>query len=64
MNYPILSELFAKNSNLNINLEEKDNPTCWIKEIQQLLNDKGFNAGGVDGVAGPNTLRALIFSIQ
>ena len=59
MNYPILSELFAKNSNLNINLEEKDNPTSWIKEIQQLLNDKGFNAGGVDGVAGPNTLRAL-----
>ena len=59
MSYPVLSELFDKNSNLNINLEEKDNPISWIKEIQQLLNDKGFNAGLVDGIAGPNTLRAL-----
>ena len=59
MSYPILSKLFDKNSNLNINLEEKDNPISWIKEIQQLLNAKGFNAGSVDGIAGPNTLRAL-----
>ena len=59
MNFPILSELFEKNPNLNINLEEKDNPVSWIKEIQQMLNDKGFNAGVVDGIAGPNTLRAL-----
>ena len=59
MNYLILNELFIKNPNLNINLEEKDNPISWIKEIQQLLNDKGFNAGKVDGIAGPNTLRAL-----
>ena len=59
MNHPILSELFNKNPHLNINLEEKDNPISWIKEIQKLLNDKGFNAGTVDGIAGPNTLNAL-----
>lgn len=30
-----------------------------ISEIQQILNDKGFNAGAIDGIAGPQTLKAL-----
>src|SRR5579859_2692601 len=30
-----------------------------VSEAQQALNDKGFNAGPVDGVAGPKTQAAL-----
>jgi peptidoglycan hydrolase-like protein with peptidoglycan-binding domain len=30
-----------------------------IRSVQQALNDKGFNAGAVDGVMGPHTQHAL-----
>jgi hypothetical protein len=29
-----------------------------IREAQTLLNEQGYNAGGVDGIAGPNTVAA------
>jgi peptidoglycan hydrolase-like protein with peptidoglycan-binding domain len=30
-----------------------------IRSVQQALNDKGFNAGAVDGIMGPHTRQAL-----
>lgn len=30
-----------------------------VRELQKILNDKGFNAGSVDGVIGPRTQQAL-----
>lgn len=59
MSYPLLMELFQEKPDFVIDLESKDLPKSWIKEIQTLLNNKGFNAGEVDGIVGPNTLKAL-----
>jgi murein DD-endopeptidase MepM/ murein hydrolase activator NlpD len=54
----VLKDFFKENPNATIDLETISDKAL-IKEIQELLNDKGFNAGDIDGIVGRNTLNAL-----
>jgi murein DD-endopeptidase MepM/ murein hydrolase activator NlpD len=54
--YPKLLEVIDKNQTVDLT-DTKDR--ALIAELQELLNSKGFDAGEVDGIAGPRTLAAL-----
>lgn len=47
--------------NININTAESDQLVAmeFIKTLQSALNNRGFNAGVVDGVVGPQTIEAI-----
>ena len=52
-------ELFSiYRTNTTVDITETENKAL-IMEVQRVLNEKGFNAGEVDGIAGPKTLKAL-----
>jgi murein DD-endopeptidase MepM/ murein hydrolase activator NlpD len=54
----LLTDFFEKNPEATINLQQVNRKEI-IAEIQLLLNQKGFNAGEVDGIVGEKTLKAL-----
>ena len=54
----LLRDFFKENPNATIDLETISDKAL-IKEIQELLNDKGFNAGEIDGIVATNNLNAL-----
>lgn len=52
--------LEAKERNLPIRIfVTRRAQTSLVKDIQILLNEQGFNAGDVDGLAGPDTFKAI-----
>lgn len=59
--YPLLSEFFDSNpsSPPTIDLDSSQLNKPFVREIQRLLKDKGFEPGEIDGIVGENTLRAL-----
>jgi murein DD-endopeptidase MepM/ murein hydrolase activator NlpD len=54
--YPILSGVIEENKTIDLS-ETTDR--AFVRELQTLLNSKGFDAGEADGIAGPKTLAAL-----
>lgn len=59
--YPLLSEFFAPDTSLpaTIDLDSFQLDRPFVREIQRLLKDKGFDPGEIDGIVGKNTRRAL-----
>jgi peptidoglycan hydrolase-like protein with peptidoglycan-binding domain len=52
--------LFAVSSTAAMaNISSSLSDTSNVRELQQALNDKGFDAGAVDGKAGPQTKAAI-----
>ena len=56
LKYPLLLEEVKSGMSINLTaIKSKE----LIKELQLLLNDKGFKAGKVDGIVGQQTMRAF-----
>jgi peptidoglycan hydrolase-like protein with peptidoglycan-binding domain len=52
--------LFALSSTVAMaNISSSLSDSSSVRELQQALNDKGFDAGPVDGKAGPQTKSAI-----
>jgi len=48
---------------VNVNVANNDNkPEDAIKNLQQLLSDRGFYGGAIDGIKGPMTQEAIILA--
>ena len=45
-----------------VSLANNDNKSDSIKNLQQLLSDRGFYGGAIDGVSGPMTQEAIILA--
>ncbi len=45
-----------------VSLANNDNKSDSIKNLQQLLSDRGFYGGAIDGIAGPMTQEAIILA--
>ncbi|WP_434684788.1 peptidoglycan-binding domain-containing protein [Pseudanabaena minima] len=45
-----------------INVANSDNKSDSIKNLQQLLSDRGFYGGAIDGINGPMTQEAIILA--
>lgn len=53
------------NNNVSINKESDDMAyNSFVAQIQQMLNNAGYNCGKVDGIAGPKTLAAVEKAIK
>jgi peptidoglycan hydrolase-like protein with peptidoglycan-binding domain len=49
----------AKMSQSTADTSAQASEPSFLRSVQQALNDKGYNAGTVDGVVGPNTTSAI-----
>jgi peptidoglycan hydrolase-like protein with peptidoglycan-binding domain len=45
-----------------VNVANSDNKSDSIKNLQQLLSDRGFYGGAIDGISGPMTQEAIILA--